>query len=120
MGHVYVNALVRGLKGEKTLEQVIVDTGASLTVMSLETMEEVRAVETPWTVDLMLGDRRKVKARVYMAEVSVNDRRGPVRIAAFKGAVPALGVDTLETLGLQVDPVAGKLTPVRGDYLLYI
>lgn len=50
------------MKGEKTLEQVIVDTDAFFTVMSLKTMEEVRAVETPWTVDLMLGDKRKVKA----------------------------------------------------------
>lgn len=120
MGHIYTDALIRGLKGDKKLERVLVDTGASFTVMSLDVVKEVAAIETPWSVDLMLGDKRMIKAKVYVVEVEVGGRKGPVRIAAFKDAIPALGVDTLETLGLQADPVSGKLTPVRGEYLLYV
>lgn len=120
MGHIYTDAIIRGLKGDKKLERVLVDTGASFTIMSLDVVKEVAAIETPWSVDLMLGDKRMIKARVYVAEVEVEGRRGPVRIATFRDAIPALGVDTLETLGLQADPVSGKLTPVRGEYLLYI
>jgi len=39
-----------------------------------------------------------VKARVFVAECEIEGRRGPVRIFAFKGATPVIGVDTLETL----------------------
>jgi predicted aspartyl protease len=38
-----------------------------------------------------------------------NGRRGLVRILAFKDAIPVIGVDTLETLGLKVDPVTGNV-----------
>jgi len=34
--------------------------------------------------------------------------------------VPVIGVDTLETLGLKVNPATAKLEQVRGEFLLYI
>ena len=120
MGHILVRALVRGIKGEKMLEKVVVDTGATYTVMPIEIVEEVGAIKSPWTVELILGDKRRVKAIAYFAEIELNGRKGPMRIASFKGAVPAIGVDTLETLGFKANPRTGKLEPTRGDYALYI
>lgn len=48
----------------------------------------------------MLRDKRKVTATVYLAAFELYDRKGPIRIAAFKGAVQAVGADRLETLGI--------------------
>jgi predicted aspartyl protease len=47
-----------------------------------------------------------------------NGRRGPVSILAFKDAIPVIGVDTLETLGLKVDPVTGRIEKTE-YYMLY-
>ena len=78
------------------------------------------ALKSLWAIELLLGDERKVKATVCLAEIELNGRKGPVRIAAFENAVPAIGVDTLEMLGFKVNPLTGKLEPVRGSYALYI
>lgn len=88
--------------------------------MPVEIVEEIDAIRSPWKIQLMLGDRRKVRAAVYLAEICMNGRKGPVRVAAFKKAVPAIGVNTLETLGLRANPITGKLEPTRGGYALYV
>lgn len=96
------------------------DTGASLTVIGPDVLKDAGAMETPWTMDLMLGNKTKVKAKIQMAEIEIEGRKGPMRIATFDDAVPVIGVDTLETLGFKVDPATGKLEEVRGEFLLYI
>jgi len=68
---------------------------------------------------LRLGDGRVVRARVFVAEVEIEGRRGPARVMAFNGATPVIGVDTLETLGLKIDPVTGKLEKSE-YYMLYV
>ena len=120
MGHILVRTIIRGTKGEKTLKGVVVDTGATYTVIPTEIVKQVGAVETPWTIKLLLGNKRKVSAKIYVAEMELNGRRGPMRIASFKKAIPAIGVDTLETLGLRANPLTGKLEPSRGACALYI
>ncbi len=117
MGHVFVKARFRG-KDVIEFEQILVDTGALFTVMPLEIAEN-HFIETPFEADLRLGDGRIVKAKVFVAECEIEDRRGPVRILAFKGATPVIGVDTLETLGLRVDPVTGRIEKTE-YYMLYI
>ncbi len=44
---------------------------------------------------------------------------GPIRILAFSGAMPVIGVDTLETLGLRVDPVTGRIEKTE-YYMLFV
>jgi len=75
--------------------------------------------ETPYVVELKLGYGRRVKAKVFIGEVEIKDRRGPVRILAFPGVQPAIGADMLETLKLKVDPTTGKLERTE-YYMLYI
>ena len=116
MGHVIVRVMIRG-KGEYVGE-LLVDTGASFTIIPLELAEKI-LYETPYTVELRLGDGRKVKAKVFIGEIEIEGRKGPVRILAFPGAQPVIGVDTLETLGLKVDPTTGKLEKTE-YYMLYI
>jgi predicted aspartyl protease len=38
---------------------------------------------------------------------------------AFENAIPVVGVDMLETLGLKVDPVTGRIEKTE-YYMLYI
>jgi predicted aspartyl protease len=117
VGHVYVTAIFRGRR-ELVMERVLVDTGATFTVMPLELAREY-LYETPLEATLRLGDGRTVRARVFVAEVEIEGRRGPARVMAFEGAVPVIGVDTLETLGLKVDPVTGRIEKSE-YYMLFV
>ena len=117
VGHVFVRARFKG-KGVVELEKILVDTGASFTLMPLDVAERY-FIETPFTVDLKLGGGRVVKAKVFVAEGEIEGRRGPLRILAFENAIPVIGVDTLETLGLKVNPVTGEIEKTE-YYMLYV
>ncbi len=60
-----------------------------------------------------------MRTRVFIAEGEIEGRKGPLRIVAFESAVQVVGVDTLETLGLKVDPVTGNIEKTE-YYMLYI
>ena len=60
-----------------------------------------------------------MEARVFIGEVEIEGRKRPVRILAFPGAEPVIGVDTLETLGLKIDLTTGKMEKTE-YYMLYI
>jgi predicted aspartyl protease len=117
MGHVFVKARFRG-RDEIEFERILVDTGASFTVIPLDVAEK-HFFETPFTVDLKLGDGRVVRAKVFIAEGEIEGRKGPLRILAFEKAIPVIGIDTLETLGLKVDPITGKIEKTE-YYMLYV
>jgi predicted aspartyl protease len=117
MGHIFVGARFRG-KDVLEVDRILVDTGASFTVMPLNLAEKY-FIETPFEVELKLGDGRIVKAKMFVAEVEIEGRKGPLRIMAFKDAMPVIGVDTLETLGLRVDPSTGRVEKTE-YYMLYV
>ena len=117
MGRMFVGARFRG-KDVLEVDRILVDTGASFTIMPLN-LAEKHFIETPFEVELKLGDGRIVKAKMFVAEVEIEGRRGPLRIMAFKDAMPVIGVDTLETLGLRVDPSTGKVEKTE-YYMLYV
>ena len=119
MGHVHVDVCVRGEKGELKIEKVLVDTGATYTVLPLKVLEEVGAVKTPHPIAVELADGRKVKADVYVATVEIDGREGPGLILTFKDAKTVLGVQALEALGLKVDPTTGKLEATRPKGIAY-
>lgn len=119
MGHVTANINIKGEKGERALTGILVDSGATYTVLSPEVVEEVGAIKASFTTDIMLGDGRKVKAAVYLASASIDDREGPAIILSFKGTKEVIGVQTLESLGLKLDPSAGKLEATRPKNLAY-
>ena len=82
MGHVFIGAKFRG-KELLEVDKILVDTGASFTVMPLDVAEKY-FIETPFEAELKLGDGRAVKARVFVAEAEIEGRKGPLRILAFK------------------------------------
>jgi predicted aspartyl protease len=93
LGHVFVRARFRE-KTEIEFEKILIDTGVSFTVMPLDVAEK-HFIETPFTLDIKLGDGGIVKARVFIAEGEIEGRKGPLRILAFENATPVIGVDTL-------------------------
>jgi predicted aspartyl protease len=119
MGHVYVDVVVRGEVGEASLKGVMVDTGASYTVLDKEVVERVGAWSIPYSVDLELGDGRLVKADVHVLIVTLGDRTAATLVASVEGARAVLGVRTLEDLGLKVDPATGGLEPTRPRNVAY-
>jgi len=118
MGYTYVDLVVRG-KVSKNV-RALVDTGSAYVVMDPKIISEVGLHETPFQVELTLADKRKVKAKLYLAEVDAEGRRGPVFVAELDVPTPILGAYALETLGLKPNPVTGKLEVVgpEGGYLL--
>ncbi|MHC1610384.1 MAG: aspartyl protease family protein [Candidatus Methanospirareceae archaeon] len=120
MGHVHVNACIKNEKAELVLKEILVDTGATYTVLSLKRVEEVGAVRIPpYEMDVELGDGRTVRASIYAASIKIEDREGPAIILAFEGAKEVIGVQTLESLGLKVDTSTNRLEPTRPRGIAY-
>ncbi|WP_069806992.1 hypothetical protein [Vulcanisaeta thermophila] len=120
MGHVFTNLELIGTKGRKLLKGVLVDTGASLTVMPKELLDEVGGLRLPMgTVELELGDGRRVRADLYVAMVAIKDRSAWTLVAGFENAKPVVGDLTLELLGLRVNPVTGDLEETRPPNTYY-
>lgn len=119
MGHVGANVFIKGVKGEIRLEKVVVDTGATYTVLPTELVGKIGAIKTPYTVYVELGDGRKIETSIYVASIRIREREAPSMIAAFKEAKAVIGVQTLEALGLKVDPTKGKLEATRPKGLAY-
>ena len=118
MGYSYVEMVVRG-KIPRSI-RALVDTGSTYVVIDPKSISEIGLPETPFEVELTLADRRKVKAKLYLAEVEAEGRKGPVFVAELDVPTPILGTYALETLGLKPNPVTGKLEVVgpEGGYLL--
>jgi predicted aspartyl protease len=72
MGHVFVKARFRG-RDEIGFERILVDTGASFIVMPLDVAGK-HFLETPFTVDLKLGDGRVVRTKVFIAEGEIEGK----------------------------------------------
>jgi len=118
VGYTYVDLVVRGRISRNI--RALVDTDSAYVVMDPKTISEIGLHETPFKVELTLTDKRKIKARLYLAEVEAESRRGPVFVAELDVPTPILGAYALETLGLEPNPVTGKLEVVgpEGGYLL--
>lgn len=119
VGYVYTEITIRGKRERKI--RALVDTGASYIVLDLDTVKELELPPTPYEVTLTLADKRRVKAKLYVAEVEAEGRRGPVLVAELDVPTPLVGVFALETLGLKVNPLTGRLEVIgpEGGYLLH-
>ncbi len=124
MGHLYTDMLVKGSKGEIQLKNLLIDTGATYTVLPAETLEEVGAwgpMSGSVEVELGNGTTIKAKAKAYGVTVKIEDVEAPTITITFEGAKTVIGVETLESLGLKPDPANTKLefTRPKGTALFY-
>ncbi len=69
-------------------------------------------------VTLADGQRRRLKA--CSIGVSVEGRTGPTTVLLLPGSEPLLGVETLEGLGLKVNPERRRLEPSRAQTALLV
>lgn len=119
MGHLHTDMIVRGSKATIELKNVLIDTGATYTVLPVEILEEVGAGRIPTIVEVELGNEEKVKAKAYAVAIKIKDVEVPSICITFKGAKTVIGVETLESLGLKLDPTTGTLEFTRPKGLAY-
>jgi len=111
--HVYVRAVFHGRRVSHTLDRILVDTGATCTILPRGLADTIGVFATPFQVQLTLADRSRKAAAIGMVEVEIEGQQEPVSIAVMDDGVPALGVQGLEVLGFEVNPVTKKLEAVR-------
>jgi len=120
MAHFYVDIEVVGSRGRRVLEKVLVDTGATFTVLPPEVLEEVGALRVPVeAVEVELGDGRRVKVELYAIGVKLGSRWSGTIVAGIPNAKPVIGVRTLEDLGLKPNPITGELEEERPSGVIY-
>ena len=91
MGFTYVSVTIHGRKASRNIK-MLVDTGSTYIVLNPEIIHELDLIETPYSVELTLADKRRVKAKLYLAEVDVKERRGPGLVAELNVPTPILGI----------------------------
>ena len=118
MGHIYVDISIKGRKKSAT-KNLLVDTGATFTVLEPKTLKNLGLDRLPGKYKLELGDGRSVRADAYAGIAGIGDRTGPAIVISFKDAKEVIGVQTLESLGLRVNPQKEKLEPTRPKGVAY-
>jgi len=116
MGETRLVVRVHGPKGYADVEMVA-DTGATLTTITKTIADEIGLVPAGRAmVKLADGSRRAVA--VADADVEIRGDRAPVRVLIGSAdQVSLLGLTSLETLGLKVNPVERTLEP--SEFTLY-
>ena len=114
MGQVDVTVQVSNLDQSKTAEvETLVETGANYTFLPTSMLRDLGIV--PWRKrTFRTGDGRLVEYDVGMAIVSVNGFDAVVDVFFAQDDVqPLLGIVTLASLGLAVDPLGQRLVELE-------
>jgi clan AA aspartic protease len=112
MGHLHQRVK---LTGERSVTlDMLVDTGATYSIVSEELAQKIGVTRYPRPVTMTLADGRRKELETGVATFTVAGREAPAMILIGKVAEPILGVETLEVLGLAVDPRRQRVIPTRG------
>jgi len=118
VGHVSVIATVSARRTANA--QFLVDTGATHTIIPPSLARRVGAPTLPQSFEVALADGTKRRLKACSVGVSVAGRTGPTIALILSGSEPLLGVETLETLGLKVNPQKRRLEPSRAQTALLV
>jgi clan AA aspartic protease len=111
MGHVYHRVK---LSAERNVTvRMLVDTGATYSVIPEALARAVGIKRLRRSVPITLADRQRVKLDAGTAIFRIGARAAPATLLVGEVAEPILGVETLEGLGLTVDPRRQRLAPSR-------
>jgi len=103
------------LTGDKTVTvRMLVDTGATFSMISETLARAVGIPRAPRPVKVTLANGQRTKVDAGTAIFTVAGREGAATVYIGDVAEPILGVETLEALGLAVDPRRQRLIPSRG------
>jgi len=119
MGFVYIDVIVHGYRSSRSV-RMLSDAGSTYIVLGSDVIEELGLYETPYAAEVTLADGRRIRTKLYLAEVEVKGRRGPTFVAELNTPTPLLGVYALEALGFKVNPRTGEIEEIspEGGYLL--
>jgi len=121
MGHVYTELKAIGSKGNHDFKDVVVDTGATYTFLPKGLIDEIGALPVPGDkIQLELANGQVVDADSYAVTLQIGNRSGPAIVVSFDGASISIGVQTLEALGLKVNPVTEELEETRPQGIAYL
>jgi predicted aspartyl protease len=96
---------------------MIADTGATLTTIP-ESVARTTGILPTGSVTVKLADGSKKTVAIGQAEIEIRGDTTPVRIpVGSDDQVPLLGLTSLESLGLKVNPVERRLEP--SEFTLY-
>jgi clan AA aspartic protease len=101
-------------KAEKFTDvEFLVDSGAVYSLVPGKVLDEI-GVEPYRTVDFALADGSKITRRVCSAYFEFEGEGGPAPVIyGEEGDTPLLGVTTLESLGLVLNPFTRTLHPMK-------
>ena len=109
MGFVRVKALLGPYKQRAQEMEFLVDSGSFYTVLPSDLASSAGIVPTNLTAKGVLADKRAVEMPLGLAYLRLLDREAGVLVGIFDVPEPVLGVSTLESLGLKVDPTKGTI-----------
>lgn len=113
MGLFHVKGQLTGPTGRVETVEMLVDTGATLSVIPRSLAEKLELKTTRSQRAVIAGGRRDVWP-VTEARLSLNGAEITTPCFIAPDGPPLLGAVALESLFLAVDPVAKKLIPVDG------
>lgn len=111
MGHVYVDATIRGTRRKKA--RFLVETGATFALVSPELARQAGLIVGPVRDRVRLANRKTVRIPVSTGLLKIDGREGAVTLWVGPCDEPLIGAETLEVLGLAVDPRSGRLKKTR-------
>lgn len=118
MGYVRTKVAVGNAKRTIVKDiDLLADSGAWFTTIPPKLAEDLD-IEPMAKTRVTLADKRGIEVDVSLAYFRVFDREAVLQVAIMDVPEPLLGVETLEALGLKVNPTTGKLEPTRPYALL--
>lgn len=118
MGHVYVDATVFARRRVKA--RFLVDTGATYTIVPPSMARQAGATSLPVTFRVALADGSTRRLKACTMGIEVCGRTGPMTALLLPRGEPLLGVETLEALGLRINPSTRALEPSRAHAALLV
>ena len=118
VGHVYADARVFARRSARV--RFLVDTGATYTIVPPSLAREVGAAPSPTTFRVSLADGSTRNLRACTMGIELCKRTGPMTALLLPRGAPLLGVETLEALGLRVNPSTRRLEPTRAQAALLV
>jgi clan AA aspartic protease len=111
VGHVYQRVKLAAVN-EAELD-ILVDTGATFSLISPALADRLGVARLPRKQVIALADGRRLEAEIGSMVVQIGDRSAAATVLVVDCDEPLLGVETLEALGLAVDPSTGTLKATR-------
>lgn len=113
LGYTRVEVVITEPERIKSVQSVfLVDSGSWYSCIP-PSLAEKTDLKTVMKTALTLADERKVEVNLSPAYIKVMDREVATLVAVLNVPEPLLGVETLEALGLKLDPTTSRLEITR-------